>query len=223
MNTRILVSNSQKPLPFLPSPWGSKTQSPQDVLSPAAWVICCQGSEGVVGSDGNKGGFDRLFKELPNYPAYQFVGSFPLLFPLINQNSFCCYWALGSLILLPTSLQSYSVTMRLNGREGRRLTSVSSVRQHLHSLGHRALCRVTEGASCRPGHWPRPGGDVVVSAACIRSSRGAWLGSDFKRTQSSSLQTTAVVSAQSHELRRVFNEWKNTEWRTIFHDTWKLC
>lgn len=38
-----------------------------------------------MGSDGNNGGFDGLFRELPNYPAYQFAGSFPLLFPLINQ------------------------------------------------------------------------------------------------------------------------------------------
>lgn len=69
----------------------AETQSTKDVLALAAWVMCCQRSEGVVGRDRDNGGVGVLFRELPNYPAYRFAGSFPLLFPLINQTSFSCY------------------------------------------------------------------------------------------------------------------------------------
>lgn len=70
----------------------------------------------------------------------------------------------GSLSLLPTCLWSCSVTVRLNGREGRLLASVSS--ESNTSAAQAPAPRLVQGAR----RWPPPGGALAsVGAACAPS------------------------------------------------------
>ena len=89
MTTRALglkFSKASVPLPILQE---AETQSPKAVLTPAGLGHVLPGVRRSGGKGWEQGVFDGLLRELPNYPAYQFTGSFPLLFPVINQNPFC--------------------------------------------------------------------------------------------------------------------------------------